>query len=143
MGRPDLAADPRFADIVDRVRNRAALEAELAAWVATFDSARALQDAIGVSSVIVSEVRTTAELAATEWAAERGAFVEVDTGRGQTVTVPQAPWRFAGAPSGVGGRAGYRGEHNREVLRELIGADDAELDRLEADGILSDRPPRR
>lgn len=142
MGRPDLAEDPRFADIVDRVRNREALEAELAAWVATFDDARALQDAIGVSAVIVSEVRTTAELAATPWAAERGAFVDVDTGRGATVTVPQAPWRFRGAPSGVGRHAGYRGEHNREVLRELLGADDAEVDRLTADGVLSDRPPQ-
>lgn len=141
MDRPELAEDPRFADIVDRVRNRAALEAELAAWAATFDDAAALQAAIGVSTVMVSEVRTTAELAATDWAAERGAFVEVDTGRGETVTVPQAPWRFRGATSGVGTAAGYRGQHNREVLRELLGASDADVDAFLADGTLSERPP--
>ena len=35
-GRADLVADPRFARIEDRVQNRAALEAELAPWVAQF-----------------------------------------------------------------------------------------------------------
>ena len=33
------------------------------------------------------------------------------------------------------------GQHNREVLRELAGLDDAALDELEASGTLSDRPP--
>jgi hypothetical protein len=36
----------------------------------------------------------------------------------------------------------YRGEHKREVLRELLDVSDPELDRLEGDGILSSRPPR-
>ena len=36
---------------------------------------------------------------------------------------------------------GFRGEHNREVLRELLGLPDDELDRLAADGVLSDRIP--
>ena len=38
---------------------------------------------------------------------------------------------------------GYRGEHNREVLRDLGGATDDEIDVLIADGVVSDRPPRR
>ncbi|MPY94137.1 MAG: CoA transferase [Acidimicrobiia bacterium] len=141
MGRPGLADDPRFADIVDRVRNRAALEGELAAWVATFDDAASLQGALGLSTVLVSDVRTTAELSRTDWAGERGAFVDVDTGRGEAVTVPQSPWRFRGAASGVKPVAGFRGQHNREVLRDMLGADDHEVDALIEEGILSDRPP--
>jgi crotonobetainyl-CoA:carnitine CoA-transferase CaiB-like acyl-CoA transferase len=142
MDRPDLAEDPRFARIEDRVRNRAGLEAELAAWVATFPDAASVEAALGSSTVLAAEVRTVAELADTDWARERQAFVEVDTGRGRTVTVPQAPWRFRGADSGVQPIVGYRGEHNREVLVELLGADDAEIDRLAEDGVISDRPPR-
>jgi crotonobetainyl-CoA:carnitine CoA-transferase CaiB-like acyl-CoA transferase len=142
MDRPDLAADPRFARIEDRVAHRAELEAELACWVATFDDAASVEAALGSSSVLAAEVRTVAELADTDWARERGAFVDVDTGRGRTVTVPQAPWRFREADSGVQPIVGYRGEHNREVLRDLLGAGDAELDQLEAEGIISDRPPR-
>ncbi len=141
MARPELATDPRFAVIADRVANRAALEAEIADWVATFEDARSLERALGLSSVLVSDVRTVAELADTDWARERGAFTQVDTGRGEKVTVPQAPWRFKGAESGVGSRAGYRGEHNREVLRDVFDLDDGEIDALEAEGILSQRAP--
>ena len=42
------------------------------------------------------------------------------------------------APGGV---PAYRGEHNREVLRELLGTDDATLDDWEARGVLSARVP--
>ena len=38
---------------------------------------------------------------------------------------------------------GYRGQHNRDVLKELLGAEDAEVDRLAADGVISERPIRR
>ena len=43
--------------------------------------------------------------------------------------------------SGVRGEPRYRGEDNRAVLAELLGIDDAELDRLEAIGVLSSRVP--
>ncbi len=33
------------------------------------------------------------------------------------------------------------GEHNREVLRELLGLDDREVQRLLDEGVLADRPP--
>ncbi len=134
--------DVRFATAADRVRNRAALEAEIGVWVANFDAAADLERAIGVSTVLAAEVRTVAELAATEWAAERGAFAEVDLGAGHSVTVPQSPWRFSDADSGVVGTVGFRGEHNHGVLRELVGLDDAEIARLSAEGIVSSRVPQ-
>jgi len=140
-GRDDLRSDPRFAAIADRVVNRAALEAEIALWVATFDTAAELEAAIGVSTVLAAEVRTVPDLAATDWAAERGAFVDVELGNGRAITVPQAPWRFNGADSGAQPGIGFRGEHNREVLTGMLGLDDAEIARLTADGVLSSRVP--
>ncbi|MGD9753146.1 MAG: CaiB/BaiF CoA transferase family protein [Acidimicrobiia bacterium] len=141
LGRPELADDPRFGSEASRVAHRAELEAEIAAWVAQFDSAAELEAAIGVSTVLAAEVRTVPELAATEWAAERGAFVDIDLGQGHPVTIPQAPWRFSDADSGVQPFAGFRGEHNREVLTELAGVDEAELARLAEDGVISERVP--
>lgn len=139
--RPDWREDERFRTVTDRVANRAALEAEIGAWVARFASAAELEAAIGVSTVLAAEVRTVAELAGTAWAAERGAFVDVELGQGDAIRVPQAPWRFSAAASGVRPEVGFRGEHNRVVLRRLLGLDDAELDRLEADGVISARVP--
>ena len=142
IGRPELAEDPRFAVIEDRVANRDALTGILAEFIATLENAAAVEAAIGPSAVLAAEVRTVPELAATDWAAERGAFVEIDTGRGETIDVPQSPWRFRDADAGAKPFVGYRGEHNREVLSDLLGLSASELDVLEADSVISSRPPR-
>lgn len=137
---PEWADDPRFATVEDRSANRGALEAAVGAWAATVPHADALRAALGRTDLMVAEVRTVPELAASAWAAERGAFVRVPVGDDE-VTVPQVPWRFSAAASGVGTTVGYRGEHNREVLRELFAVPDGEIDRLEAAGVLSARAP--
>jgi len=142
MNRPDLAEDPRFAIIENRVENREELTEILGEFVATFDNARAVEAAIGPGGVIAAEVRSVPELAATDWADERGAFVDIDTGRGEMVTVPQSPWRFLDVDAGVTPRVGYRGQDNRQVLTELLGMTPDDLDRLEEQAVISSRPPR-
>ena len=93
------------------------------------------------SSLSIYE-RSTEELAETEWAEEWGAVVEVDDRAGGALRMPGAPWRFSDAEVvGVSGVPRYRGEDNRAVLAELLGYDEAHLDRLEADGVLSSRVP--
>ncbi|WP_423920891.1 CaiB/BaiF CoA transferase family protein [Candidatus Poriferisodalis sp.] len=146
MDRPDLRDDPRFARIEDRVHHRDDLEAIFGEWVSQFDSAEAVEAAIGVKPVMAAEVRTVPELAATDWAQERGAFVDVAAGEAAVpLTVPQSPWRFASAEAGAqpGAVVGDRGQHNRQVLAELAGLDDAAIDALEAEGIVSAGPPIR
>ncbi len=143
MDRRDLADDPRFATMGDRLANEEALNAIVAAWIAGFDSAAALEEAIGISTVLVADVRTAEEIRDTDWAAERGAFLDVEVRPGaDPVTVPQAPWRFSGTPSGATPRVGFRGQHNREVLGQVFGLADRELDDLEARSIISERLPR-
>ena len=71
----------------------------------------------------------------------RGAIVEVSDRGSGTIKVPNAPWRFSDADVGVRGVPKYRGEDNRAVLAELLGYDDATIDALEADGIISTRLP--
>ena len=142
MERPDLAEDPRFAIIEDRVANRDALTEILAEFIATFDDAAAVEAAIGPRGVLAAEMRTVPELAATDWAAERGAFVDIDTGRGEMITIPQSPWRFQNVDAGVAAFVGDRGQHNREVLTDLLGLSASELDVLENESVISSRPPR-
>ena len=68
--------------------------------------------------------------------------VEVsDRGEG-TMRIPNAPWRFEGSDVRVGGEPRYRGEDNRSVLSDLLGLDEADLDQLEADGVLTSRLPK-
>ncbi|MEM7273988.1 MAG: CaiB/BaiF CoA-transferase family protein [Actinomycetota bacterium] len=142
IGKPELRHDPRFADMPSRIANRAELDRLIAAWVATCDTAAEVEAALDNSTVLVADVRTATEIEATDWAAERGAFVDVplrpDT---EPITVPQAPWRFGAAPSGVTPRVAFRGEDNRSVLGDVFGLTAAELDDLEDRGIISDRVP--
>jgi crotonobetainyl-CoA:carnitine CoA-transferase CaiB-like acyl-CoA transferase len=142
MDRSDLTCDPRFATPGDRQRNRSDLDEVLGSWVATFDTAAELESAMGDSSVLAAEVRSVAELAGTPWASERGALVDVALDGGEVVRVPQSPWRFSDAEGGVRPVVGFRGQHNREVLRDLLGLGNEELDALETSGVLSDRVPR-
>lgn len=143
MERPELAEDERFATSAARIANRAPYDEVIGAWIATIDDAATLERRLANSTVLAAEVRTVPELASTPWAAERGAFVEVPVGDTATVRVTQSPWRFSDGETGVRPVIGYRGQHNREVLRDLLGLSDARIDELEAQGVVSDRPPRR
>ena len=58
-----------------------------------------------------------------------------------TIRIPNPPWRFSGAEVGFRSQAKYRGEDNRSVLADVLGYDDATIDGLEADGVLSSRVP--
>jgi crotonobetainyl-CoA:carnitine CoA-transferase CaiB-like acyl-CoA transferase len=143
MDRRDLREDARFTTMADRMTNAAALDQLIAEWVAGFDTAADLEAAIGVSSILVADVRTAEEISETDWAKDRGAFVDVPVRPGtDPVTVPQSPWRFSKSDAGAVPTIGYRGEHNREVLADVFGLDQAEIDRLESDEVISDRLPQ-
>ena len=142
MDRRDLADDPRFATMADRLANEDELHRLVADWVAGFDSSTALEEALGVSTVLVADVRTAEEIRDTDWARERGAFVDVEIRPGgEPVAVPQSPWRFSESEAGAVPRVGFRGQHNREVLTEVFGLDEAEVDGLADDGVISERLP--
>ncbi|HTN78819.1 MAG TPA: CaiB/BaiF CoA-transferase family protein [Acidimicrobiales bacterium] len=141
-GRTDLIDDPRFATVDARVEHLDEIIEVLAEWSSSFDDIDAIEDTLAEHGLAMGVLRTVSEISHTDWAEARGAIVEVDDRSGGTLRLPNSPWRFSAADTGVRGVPAYRGEHNREVLRELLDVSEPELDRLEADGVLSSRPPR-
>jgi CoA:oxalate CoA-transferase len=83
------------------------------------------------------------EVCATDWGRQRGVVVEVSDRSGGTIRVPNSPWRFASAPTDVAGETRFRGEDNRQVLAELLDLTDDDIDRLQAEGVISSRERRR
>jgi len=143
IGREDLIADERFADSAGRLEHLNSIFAALDEWASTMPDAAAIEDAMSANKLAVGKLRSVHEACDTDWAADREVVVEVtDRGDG-TIRIPNAPWRFAGSDVRTGGSPRYRGEDNREVLGELLGVSDDELDRLEANGVLTSRLPRR
>ncbi len=141
MARPDLPDDPRFS-VAARRTHRGDLLEIIEAWTLSFEDLDSLEQALADAGLAMGVVRTSGEAATSEWARARGAVVAVDDRRGGTIGVPQSPWRFSSAETGVHGRPAFRGEHNREVLRTVLGTDDATLDDWERRGVLSARLPR-
>ena len=141
IGREDLIGDERFADTAGRLEHLNSIFAALDEWASQMPDAASIEDAMSANKLAVGKLRTVADVCDTDWARERDVVVEVSDRGDGTIRIPNAPWRFAGSDVRTGGEPRYRGEDNRAVLQELLGVDDAQLDRLEAAGVLSSRVP--
>jgi crotonobetainyl-CoA:carnitine CoA-transferase CaiB-like acyl-CoA transferase len=118
MRRTDLLNDPRFATAPLRRQNLDALLAEVRAWVMTFSDLDELQAQVSEGGLAIGVVRTTNDLAESEWAEDWGAVVHVDDRSGGTMRMPGVPWRFSGATLPSPGIPAFQGEHNVEILTE-------------------------
>lgn len=142
MRRTDLLTDPRYATAPLRRANLKALLAEVRAWVLTFTDLELLQAQVSEAGLAIGVVRTTSELAESEWAKDWGAVVEVDDRGGGTVRMPGAPWRFSESQLPAPGIPAFQGEHNVELLEER-GVDPAVIQDLQARRVLLSRRSAR
>jgi crotonobetainyl-CoA:carnitine CoA-transferase CaiB-like acyl-CoA transferase len=142
LGLEHLRDDDRFRDVPSRLAHFEELRALLLAAAAEIPDADTFEERFAEHKLASGVLRDARELAESEWAQARGAVVEVSDRGGGSIRIPNAPWHFSGAAIGVRGEPRYRGEDNRDVLAELLGYDDAAIDGLEADGVLSSRIPR-
>ncbi len=140
MQRPGLLDDPRFTGAARRA-NRAELIDLVESWTRGFTDLDELEAILAAHGLPMGVIRSSGAAANSAWAHARGAIVEVDDRLGGTIRIPEAPWRFSDATTGAHGSPAYRGEHNRDVLRELADIDDDTLDRWEVEGLLSSRIP--
>jgi len=133
--------DGRFADAEGRYEHRDALDALISEWTAGCDK-HELMSLLASAGVPAGAVLKAPELLADPQLTARGFFADLE----HPVTGPQ---HFDGAPFVFNGARGYDwwqptamlGEHNREVLRDVLSLPDAELEALEAAGVLRTEPP--
>lgn len=135
MGREDLLDDPRFGRLADRAANGEAINGIVADWVASQPAAD-VEAACLAHGVPVATAYTAADIFADPHIEARGDLVGVEDPVLGTVR-QQAPFpRVVGQPPSVPTGAPRLGEHTREVLSASLGLDEAELDRLAADGTI-------
>jgi len=128
--RTDLADHPDYATNALRVKNREALES-LIAGIFRSDTAAHWIGRLRARGIPCTPVRKFDEVAADPQTSERGMFPVIG---GFPVTGP--PVKFSATPGSVRRPAPKLGEHSREILHELLGLDDSELDRLYAAGVI-------
>jgi len=141
IGRTDLLTDPKFIDVPSRLANLEELQSILRAWALTIPDATAIEEALAKHKLASGKIRTTRELADTDWAAAREITVEVSNRGGGKVRIPNAPWKFSDATVTTAGSPKYRGEDNALVLGDLLGMSATEVDALTESGVLQRRVP--
>jgi crotonobetainyl-CoA:carnitine CoA-transferase CaiB-like acyl-CoA transferase len=137
--RPDLLADPRYADFAGRDRDREPLLAELRAIFAAQPTELWLER-LGAAGVPVGRVNDVAEALADRQTLARNAVVEVEHPTLGTVRQIASPLRLSG-PATAPARGPFRGEHTDAVLREVCGYDPQRIARLRADAAFGRHPP--
>ena len=96
-----------------------------------------VETAMAAMNIAWGQVRNGADLRDQPTLKARGSILELDDRAGGTRPIPQSPYRFSAASSGVRGVAPHRGEHNHEVLAGWLGRTAVEVDALVAEGVLS------
>ncbi|HVC61262.1 MAG TPA: CoA transferase [Acetobacteraceae bacterium] len=142
IGRPELARDARFADNGARMRNHDAIDPIIAAWMAGVSKIDAMErlQAAGVRAGAVFDAR---DMHLNPHAKARGLLETVqfpaERGIGRRPVIGR-PWRLSKTPLGVRGPAPMLGQHNREVLQDILGYDDARCAEMEQSGLLGTHP---
>ena len=131
--------DPAKPDMTfeDKVAARRAAVATFMMGLKVWSEVEAAMDAMNIAW---GELRAGADLAQQPTLAHRGSILQLDDRAGGTRPIPQSPYRFSNAKSGVRGVAPHRGEHNVEVLGEWLGKSRAEVAALAEVGVLSHDP---
>ena len=120
VGRPRLAADPRFAGNAARNAHAAALKRELERAL-TRHSSRTWLPRLAAAGVPAAAVNTVADLFHDPQLAARNMLLPVSGG--DDLLVPGSPLKFAGtAPEQTRPPAPALGEHTEQVLAELAAA---------------------
>jgi len=135
MGRPDLAADPRFVDHAARGRNQAELDAIIADWTRTFalDALLALLEDNGVPC---GRVYRAPDMLADPQFIAREAIVETQHPVFGRIRMQNAFPKLSETPGEVRWPGPALGEHTDAVLGEMAGLDAAALAGLRARGVI-------
>jgi crotonobetainyl-CoA:carnitine CoA-transferase CaiB-like acyl-CoA transferase len=139
MGRPDLVADPRFADFELRNANREVLLEILDAEFATRSTEEWLAT-LSPRGVPCARVNDVAGALADEQTIDRNAVVEIEHPRFGPVRQIASPLRIDGAPSPLR-RGPFRGEHTYDVLERVAGISRGAVAELAEAGVFGDPAP--
>jgi crotonobetainyl-CoA:carnitine CoA-transferase CaiB-like acyl-CoA transferase len=124
-GRPELAADPRFARNAGRVRHRTTLVPQLAALMKTRSRADWLAS-LEAAKVPCGPINDLADVFADPQVREREMTVRMPHPLAGSVRLVASPMKFSATPIQYRRPPPLLGEHTDELLREF-GLDEAEI----------------
>jgi benzylsuccinate CoA-transferase BbsF subunit len=130
-----LAGDVRFNTNESRLANQAPLDSAVAGWTSVRE-VDAIERALQAEGVPVHRLVTTLDAFEDPQLAAREHFLQVEHGELGTVLVENSRMRFSATPACVTAAGPTFGQHNQQVLTEILGLGDDRYVELLAEGVL-------
>ena len=136
IGRPDLAADPAYADNSGRVKHRAVLVAAITEALGGMTSGP-LQSVLDAAGVPWGPINGIDEVFADPQVVARGLRMDLDHPLAGSVPTVRNPIRYSETAIEHRVPPPLLGEHTAAVLAEILNFDDDKIKQLHANGVIS------
>ena len=133
-GHPEMAEDPRLASNQGRVEHEPEIDTVLTQWCAAHDSAYLLE-LLDQARVPAGPIYNVEDMLSDEHFNARGLFetVEID---GQTLKIPAIVPKLSRTPGSTRWPGGELGHDNREILEDLLGLDEHQMNALRSAAVI-------
>ena len=138
-GRLKQMTDLNYDNLSDRLQRRDQLNKELAEWTSKKEK-QALMNELQRGGICASVLNNSSELLKDPQLLDRNYVQWLERDFVGTIPHPSAPYRPGKEPIPIYKPAPTLGQHNKEVLGELLGLSDADLAELTSEGIIGTKP---
>lgn len=140
IGHKDLLDDPRFADYEGRSKHRDVVYGAVEEWVADQPSAADAVEALIAARVPAERVNSISQAIEHPQIQARNMLPTFDHPLVGEVRVMNSGIHLRNTSADVQGSAPDLGEHNREILSEIVGLDGSAIEALTAAGVVYEHP---
>jgi len=143
LGNPTRTTEERFADARKRWQNQEEMRPLIESWTGERKAEDAAQELLA-AGVPAAPVLDYGNVLLDPQMRERGYYEVIEHPMvGRRLFPRQLAALYSAFPPRPRGPSPMLGQHNREVLQSLLGLSDAELEKLEEDGIIGTAPARK
>jgi formyl-CoA transferase len=141
LGRPEYGSDPRFVTNDARMANHEAVVAFVEDWLQRQTGRESILAQFETARFAIGPVLSVPDAMRHPHFQERRIVRTVQDRCFGSIEIPGMPLRFSAFPDELSLEAPYLGEHNRELLTDLLGLDETEIEGLEAAQVLQAKVP--
>jgi CoA:oxalate CoA-transferase len=135
MGREDLIDTPLGKNQMERYPHRDEIDAAITAWTKTMTTDEIL-DILKKSDVPCTRLPSFDEVCNDPHLKDRNMIIEVEQEISGKVKTPGSLFKFSKTPGNIQYPAPLLGEHNIEILKEMLGYSEEEITQLSNEGVI-------
>jgi crotonobetainyl-CoA:carnitine CoA-transferase CaiB-like acyl-CoA transferase len=133
MGHPEYKDDPRFSDIIQRVRNGDQVEGIINEYMKD-KSADEIENALDKARIPCGQVRDVIAVNEDPNLIARGMIDEIEHADGHKIPLPGIPFKLSKSPGKVTSICPDVGEDNVEIFKKYLGLNEEDIHQLKEKG---------